>query len=301
MNTHEVAEYLRIKERKVYDLVRKKKIPCTRVSGKWLFPKKLIDKWLTLGIEGSDTSNRWAEEDKHDSIPPNVIAGSHDLLLDWSLLEINSNLALLGGGSVSGLDRFARGEALACTLHILDRKSGDYNISALKNVYNGSPPKDVVLIEWARREQGLILPPGNPQGISELFDLIKKDSRLLLRQSGSGSRMLYEYLADQAGIAHSQFNICNAVAKNETELGRAIADKKADVGIGLASVAKLFSLEFLPLFRERFDILIRRRDYFEKPFQQLMSLTKSENFFRQAREMCGYDISQNGKVHYNSM
>ena len=96
MNTHEVAEYLRIKERKVYDLVRKKKIPCTRVSGKWLFPKKLIDKWLTLGIEGSDISNRWAEEDKHDSIPPNVIAGSHDLLLDWSLLEINSNLALLG-------------------------------------------------------------------------------------------------------------------------------------------------------------------------------------------------------------
>lgn len=293
MNTHEVAEYLRIKERKVYDLVRQKQIPCTRVSGKWLFPKHLIDNWLADGVEGTEDVGHY------QAVPPPVIAGSHDPLLEWALLESNCGLALLGGGSMSGLEKFVAGEALACGLHVLDNNGGTYNVSALKEVYGGKPPGDLVLIEWARREQGLVVASGNPKGISGFEDLVKKKSRVVVRQLAAGSRILFEHLIAEAGFEEGDFNINDELAKNETELGLAIRDGKADAGLAVKAVAKQFKLDFLPLFSERFDLLIRRRDYFEEPFQDLLRLTMLDAFAMRAREMGGYDISLRGSVHYN--
>ncbi len=296
MNTHEVAEYLRIKERKVYDLVRNKQIPCTRASGKWLFPKHLIDQWLSRGVDGQEKTADFVEP---RTTPPPVIAGSHDPLLDWGLLESNCGLALLGGGSLNGLKRFAAGEALACGLHIIDSETGEFNLAALKEAFNGHPPDDLVLIEWAQRQQGLILPAGNPKGISGFDDLLKKKARVLLRQPAAGTRILFEHLIAEAGIEGAAFNIQDEMAKNETELGLAIRDGKADAGLGLAAVARQFDLDFLPLCNERFDLLIRRRDYFDEPFQQLISLTRNETFVLRAHDMGGYDISGRGKVHFN--
>ncbi|MBT5562740.1 MAG: helix-turn-helix transcriptional regulator [Rhodospirillaceae bacterium] len=296
MNTHEVADYLRIKERKVYDLVRNKQIPCTRASGKWLFPKNLIDRWLADGVDGQEPT---ADFEGLRQTPPPVIAGSHDPLLDWGLLDSNCGLALLGGGSLNGLKRFIDGEALACGLHIIDGETGQYNVPALKEAYGGRPPGDLVLIEWAQRQQGLILPAGNPKGITGFDDLMKKKSRIQLRQPAAGTRILFEHLIGEAGIEEWDFNINDEMANNETELGFAIRDRKADAGLGLASVAQQFELDFIPLCYERFDILIRRRDYFDEPFQMLIAKTRTEYFVQRARDMGGYDISQRGKVHFN--
>ena len=94
LTTKEVAAYLRIKERRVYELVRQRAIPCTRVTGKWLFPKALIDVWLAEGVDGEAAVR-----------PPPVIAGSQDPLLDWAVKESGCGLALLAGGSLDGLNR----------------------------------------------------------------------------------------------------------------------------------------------------------------------------------------------------
>jgi excisionase family DNA binding protein len=293
MNTHEVAEYLRIKERKVYDLVRQKKIPCTRASGKWLFPKHLIDRWLTGDLESLGTDERLR------AAPPPVIAGSHDPLLDWALLESSCGLALMGGGSLDGLKRFAAGEVLACGIHLLDAKGGKYNVGALYDAYDKQPPGDLVLVEWAARSQGLMLAPGNPKAISGFDDLVQQKARVVVRQPAAGSRVLFEQLINEAGFDEWDFNINDQAAKNETELGLAIAGRKADAGLGLAAVARQYGLDFKPLCSERFDILIRRRDYFEPAFQQLVSLTRTDAFAEHARQMGGYDISTRGTVHFN--
>lgn len=293
MNTHEVAAYLRVKERKVYDLVRQKKIPCTRASGKWLFPKHLIDRWLTGDLESLGTDERVR------AAPPPVIAGSHDPLLDWALLESNCGLALMGGGSMDGLKRFAAGEVLACGMHLLDAKTDNYNVSALYDAYDQQPPGDLVLVEWAARRQGLMLAPGNPKAISGFADLVEKKARIVVRQPAAGSRVLFEHLINEAGYDEWDFNINDEAAKNETELGLAIAGRKADAGLGLAAVARQYGLDFKPLCYERFDLLIRRRDYFEPAFQQLISLTRTDAFAEHAHDMGGYDISQRGTVHFN--
>src|SRR5579863_3128419 len=111
MTTAEVADYLRLKERKIYELVRLRRIPCSRATGKLLFPKQMIDLWVARHVEFNGP-------DQHE--PPPIAAGSHDLLLEWALRESGCDLALLSGGSQDGLRRLAKGEAMVAGLHIID-------------------------------------------------------------------------------------------------------------------------------------------------------------------------------------
>src|SRR5512135_540686 len=158
MNTREVADYLRIKERKVYDLVRMGRITCSRVAGKWLFPKALVDLWVLYNTR-SDAAV------EPPALPTLVFVGSHDPLLEWAIRESGCDIPILSDGSLDGLRRFAQGEAAFCGLHVFDPETETYNVVAVKDV---ARDLDAVLIEWAWRDQGLIVAKGNPQGISKL-------------------------------------------------------------------------------------------------------------------------------------
>ncbi len=285
MNTREVAEYLRIKERKVYDLVRNKRIPCTRVTGKWHFPKHLIDAWLADGTDVPGAVERRVAS------PPAVISGSHDPLLEWSVRQSDCELALLSGGSLDGLRRFADGEAMVCALHVLD------NVAAVQEV----GVSDAVLIEWAQREQGLVVMRGNPLGISGLVDLAVPGTRVVQRQDGAGSRILFDHLLNQNGIGSAELGILAEPARNETDLGLAISEGKADVGLAVRAAAQAFGLDFIALHRERCDLLVRRRDYFEAPVQKLLTFAQSPGFCVRAAEMGGYDVGETGRVVWNSL
>jgi putative molybdopterin biosynthesis protein len=290
MTTREVADYLRIKERKVYDLVRDRRIPCIRVTGKWLFPKALIELWVMQNSEGGS-------QVKSAVARPPVMAGSHDPLLEWAVRESECDLAIMFNGSLDGLNRLAQGKARCCGLHVFDPDSGDYNRAAVARTLVGL---EVVLIEWAWREQGLIMAAGNPYGIRGLSELGQARLRLVERQEGAGSRLLFYHLLRAQGIDTADLHFTMPPARNETEVGLAIQDGKADVGFGIAAVARQCRLDFVPLQRERYDIAIGRRDYFELPFQQLLSFARTARFAEKATELGGYDISGLGQVTYNS-
>src|SRR5262245_31370767 len=161
LTTREVADYLRIKERKVYDLVRERRIPCIRVTGKWLFPKALIELWVMQNCGGGRPAKPSIER-------PPVIAGSHDPLLEWAVRESECELAIMFNGSLDGLQRFAQGKAHCSGLHVFDPETGDYNRAIVVRSLAGL---EVVLIAWAWREQGLIVAAGNPYRIHALPDL----------------------------------------------------------------------------------------------------------------------------------
>ena len=287
MNTHEVAEYLRIKERKVYDLVRRKSIPCTRVTGKWLFPKHLIDQWVA----------RDADFPGPDGTTPPVVVGSHDPLLEWCLRESGSELAMLSGGSLDGLRRLAESDAVMCGLHVFDADSGLYNVSVVRQACAGL---GVVLIEWGWRDQGLVLAPGNPLGIKDLSDLRDLKARVQGRQHEAGSQLLLVHLLTEAGVKLGDLTLAERPALTETDLGQAVFEGKADAGLAVSQVAHQFRLDFLPLHRERYDLLIRRRDYFNGPFQALLAFASTEVFRARAKEMAGYDTRNLGRVVYNA-
>ena len=294
MTTREVAEYIRIKERKVYDLLRQKKIPATRITGKWLFPKSLIDQWIASGTKIPGTSQGTIFDRK---VTPAICAGSQDPLLEWSLRESGCQLALMPGGSLDGLERLSTGDAMLSGLHVYEPSDKTYNQAAIIKYCSSV---DVVLIEWAWREQGLALAAGNPLGITSISDLKAKNARLVVRQPKAGAQILFEHLADKEGLSIKDMNVANKIAMSETDLGLAVQEGKADVGLCIASVALQHRLDFLPLHRERYDLAIRKRDYFEPPIQTLLGFVSSEAFRERASDMSGYDTSNLGRVVYNS-
>ncbi len=288
LTTQEVAAYLRLKERTIYELVRNRQIPCSRVTGKLLFPRHLIDLWVTrqLDFEGAGRSPA-----------PAVVAGSHDPLLEWALRASGSELALLTGGSEDGLARLASDQAVLAGLHILDPESGEYNVPAVRAMRGLA---DIVLVEWAKREQGLVLAPGNPRGILAPADLGQPGLRLVRRQEGAGAQTLLRHVLAQAKLRLEAMTVIEPPALTESEVATAILDGKADAGIAVRAVAHHFRLEFVPLRWERFDLALRRRSYFEPPAQRLLVFARSEAFARRAAELDGYDISASGTVAYNA-
>jgi excisionase family DNA binding protein len=287
MTSAEAAAYLRIGERTLYELVRRQRIPCSRAAGKLLFPRHLVDLWLEAQIEVAGTPPRLA---------PPVLGGSHDPLLEWALRESGCGLALLAGGSVDGLRRLAVREVMVAGLHILEPGGEGYNVAAVRALAGLS---DVVLIEWAWRRQGLVLASGNPLRIGGIADLLRPDIRVARRQEEAGAQILLRHLLAGAGGNVEQLGP-GPVATNETDLAGLILDGKADAGLAVESVARRFRLDFVPLHRERFDLALRRRDYFAQPIQTLLEFARSPAFAARAVELGGYDVARLGAVAYNA-
>lgn len=287
MNTTEVAEYLRVTERTIYDLLKDKKIPCSRVTGKWLFPKKLIDRWVAQNTEHTTARNRDAAT---------VVAGSHDPLLDWALRESRCGLAMMPSGSLDGLRRLAAGEVVAAATHIFDEASGESNVPFVRAHYPGA---HLVVIEWAARTQGLVMSEAAAGELSALSALRQHDFRVVVRQADSGAFHLFNTLLSREALELSSLNVVGSPALTEADLAQRIADGEADVGLACASAAQALGLPFLPLIEERFDLVMRRRDYFEPPIQALLAFARTSTFANRAKTMSGYDISRCGAVRFN--
>lgn len=286
LTTAEACAYLRLKERTVYDLVARRAIPCSRATGKLLFPRRLLDRWVEARIEMTEGGA---------ASPPPVVAGSSDPLLEWALRESQSGLATLFEGSGGGLKRFAAGEAVAVGLHLIG-SDGGYNVEATRALAGVS---DVVLLRWAWRDQGLVVGRGNPLGLANIADLVGKAPRIVLRQSGSGAQALLDDLLRGADLSRQALNVAGRVALTEADVAAAVAEGSADCGLAIGAVGHRFGLDFVPLRRERFDLALRRRAFFEPPLQRLFAFTRGAAFLRYAQTLGSYDVSGLGGVEFN--
>jgi putative molybdopterin biosynthesis protein len=199
------------------------------------------------------------------------------------------------GGSLDGVKRFSEGQAVACGMHILDMTDGGYNVSVASQATVGL---ECVLLEWAWREQGLIT-QFDTSGIDSLNDAVNANMRFIVREPQAGSRVLFQHLIHEAGLTIMDVDIVSYEARSETDVGMAISESKADAGLGIRAVAQQLGLNFIPLKKERYDLLIRRRDFFEGPMAQLIAFAQTDAFKARAEQMDGYDISGFGNVHFN--
>lgn len=275
LTTKEVADLLRVKERKVYDLAAAGEIPHRRITGKLLFPRAEIRAWIEGGGEGER---------------PPVLTGSHDPLLDWAVRESGAGLATLWNGSRGGLDAFAAGDAALAGLHIPDDEG--WNLGAVAaGGFAGA-----VLIAWATRARGLILGRDAAGGVGSFGDL--RGRRVALRQPGAGAAALFDRLAAEAGLGAGDFTAAPSLARTESDAAAAVASGEADAALGVEAMARAFNLAFLPLTEERFDLLIDRRAYFAEPAQKLLAFASGASFRAKAEAMGGYDVSALGSVRW---
>lgn len=284
--TREVAEFLRIKERKVYDLAASGKIPCSKAMGKLLFPKDEIEAWVAGKQTGTQT--------KTVSTPrPDVFLGSHDPLLEWALRESRCGLAVYFDGSVDGLRRLNASGGVGAGIHLYDGEHADWNTPAVLGACAKLP---VALIEWARRSRGLIVSPHMRKAVRGLADLDR--FRFAGRQEDAGAQRLLADLLEAEGRTISSL-ATSVLARSETDAALAVLEGRADVSFGLKTLASQYKLAFVPIIEERFDLLIDRRAWFEPPLQTFIAFCQSDAFRARARELEGYDVSGLGRVRFN--
>lgn len=293
MNTRELAKYLGINEKKVYSLIEEKGLPATKVTGKWGFFKELVDHWLESSVEN------------HPSVLHKLkgflmVAGSNDPLLDFALGEMEQSGSGLfpffcNTGSTEGLSMLRDRKIHVAGSHILDEEGGEYNIPL---VASHLAEFRTVVVNFAYRQQGLILKRDNPLNIKGVGDLVKPKVRYINRQKGSGTRVLIDSYLNKAGIKSSKINGYETEVSTHLDVGLRILRGEADAGAGIRATAHLLGLDFVPLKEERFDLLIPRDYFFLDEVQRLMEIIKSDQFRNESARLRGYDTRNSGKVIY---
>jgi putative molybdopterin biosynthesis protein len=289
LTTDEAALYLRLKERKLYELVALGAIPCAKVTGKWLFPRAALDRWIAAGMTRPDGFVAEA--------PPAIIGGSHDPLLEWAARQSGSGFALLAEGSEAGLDRLERNEVAAAAIHL--HGQGDDEAANLAGVTARAGLHDAVMIAFCRREQGLLVASGNPLRIESLEDASRCGARVGLRPAGAGAQLLLEMLAVRTGGGIDGLNRVATPYPTGPDLALGLRDGEIDCGIATRAVADLHGVDFVPLLWERFDLVLRRRTFFEPSAQKLFALMRQAAFGKRAAVLGGYDTADAGIVRLN--
>ena len=293
LSTKEVAKFLGINEKMVYTLISEKGLPASKVTGKWIFPRHLVEQWVETNTVNFPESQK--------ILPPYdgllVIAGSNDILLEKTLSLFNSrhsgHLAVFGNlGSVGGISALRRNLCHMATSHLLQENGSEYNFEFLHRQFERMP----VVVNFCRRDQGIIIQKGNPHHITAVKDLAKPGLRLVNRSLATGTRLLLDRELKQAGIAGERITGYDHEVSRHMDVGLEILSGRADVGPGIRPVASLLGLDFLPLRQERYDLLVTRERFFDQGIQFFLSLLHEKTFIETAEQLEGYDVSISGKM-----
>jgi len=292
MNTREVARYLGINDKKVYFLAKAGKIPCTRVTGKWTFPKKLIDRWIEESASG--LVERKAKTEERDFL---LAAGSDDPSLGilHDLYEAQTQTAsffMTTIGSSAGVAAIRSGVADFATAHLLEpARTGADNLAPQELL-----PSDTVVVELFYRELGMLVAAGNPKSIKSLRDLARPKLRIINRQPGSGTRIYLDQELSRFRLNGKKISGYDSIVSTHLEVGLRVLGGAADVGLATLTTAQLLGLDFIPFIRERFDLLVPKDRFFTRGIQALLGIVGSREFRARVDSLGGYDVTESGRI-----
>ncbi len=294
-STKGVAKFLNVNEKMIYSLVSDKGLPATKVTGKWLFPRHLVEQWIEANTINYPKS---AEQlPSYDGIL--ILAGSNDPLLDKTLSLFNSkfpnHIAVFGNlGSMGGLKALRNDRCHIATSHLLQENEEDYNFDFASDEFNTMP----AVVNFCKREQGIIVAKGNPRNISSLEDLANPGIRIVNRALGTGTRHLLDREFQKAKIKGEKIEGYRKEVNRHIDVGLEVIGGGADAGPGIKAAAALLNLDFIPLRWERYDLLISKDRFFDEGVQLFLGLLTDPDFRSLADETAGYDLSFSGKMVY---
>ncbi len=229
-----------------------------------------------------------------------VIVASHDLALNLLISQLKqsdprTSVEVTYAGSLGSLMALQEGRADLAGIHLLDGETGEYNYPYVKHVL---PNQEVAILHLAYRIQGLMFEAGNPKQIKGLEDLKRPDIRMLNRQKGSGTRVLLDLQLQQLGVSPRDVQGYEREVDTHLAVADGVARGEADVALGIEAAARACGAGFLPLFRERYDLVIPMENYRSKRLARLLEIVASEDFRRVVTETGGYDTSETGATTF---
>ena len=295
LSTKEAARFLAVNEKMIYSLVAEKGLPATKITGKWLFPRHLVEQWIetnTINYPESTTQ-----------LPPYegllIITGSNDPLLERTVSLFNSihsnHIAVFGNlGSMGGLRALRQNKCHMASSHLLQDNEEEYNFEFANQELEKMP----AVVNFCRREQGIIIQKGNPKNINKISDLARKEIKIVNRPVGTGTRLLLDREFKKEGIEGKKIDGYHNEFTSHLDIGLEILSGRADAGPGISAVAGLLDLDFIPIRWERYDLMISKERFFDKGVQFFLGLLVEDSFKKLGANFSGYDLKLSGKVVY---
>jgi putative molybdopterin biosynthesis protein len=226
-----------------------------------------------------------------------VVTGSHDLVLDLAaswLRERDPRITLASSnvGSLGGLTALRDGLCHLAGSHLLDPDTGEYTLPYLERLL---PERDVAVVRLVHREQGLIVAPGNPTGTTGIEDLVKPGVRYVNRQRGAGTRVLLDHELARHGISPESIQGYEREEHTHLAVAAAVAAGRADAGLGVLAAARAFGLDFVPVAKEPYDLVLLKDSIEDELLAPLFELLESEDFRRAVTGLRGYDVAEMGR------
>ncbi len=291
MSVKEIADYLHLNTKKVYALVSEGKIPGTKVTGKWLFPRKLVDRWIMESSHGGLLADRL------------VVTGSDDALLQRAValmvneMQGHALVTYTNTGTELGLSLLARQRADVCGVRWGPAEESAKRHAALVRQY--PPHKNWVLVRAFEREQGLVVVPGllsDGNGLKRLFDT---DIRWVMRNNSAGAQRFLREFFSRHRVDPTRLRVTTKVL-SERDVASCLNREEAQVGPGPRSLANEFGLDFVSSGWEAYDFALARGVFFRKLFQKLVEQIQGPECQRVARSFGGYGFDRCGQIVWSA-
>ncbi len=292
LDTQQMAAYLGVHEKQVYTLIHERGLPATKITGKWLFPVHMVDRWLESAVVNMPEQLPFLQTAKQLLL----IAGSDDPLFVRALALFrrrNPGILTLQSrtGSTDGLLALGRGLVHMACAHLVD-EFGGYSPSLIRKMAG----ENVAVVTFATRNQGVILRPDAASRIRTFDQALDGDLKWALREVGTGTRALLERELDNAKRDPGEFAQAETNYDSHMDVAIAVHSLKADAGIAIEAVARMLGLAFIPLKTERFDLVIRREVFFLEQTQEFLTFLQTPEFYALAQDLGGYDTRETGRI-----
>jgi len=296
----EVAQLLKVSKLTVYDLVKKGDLPVFRVGRQMRVDRADLQGYIQKRKTGSALSMpAAATQMKHHS---KIIISGQDLVLDLlsKYMEKRQSIKVLRSheGSFNGVMALYNGECDIASLHMYDGDTGDYNTPYVKKILVSHP---FLLLNVVSRRAGFYVQQGNPLQIESFKDFQTKSFTMINREKGSGARILLDEQLRIHHIAPSSIDGYDKEEMSHLDVASAVANGHADVGIGIEKIAKLVDVDFIPVVRERYDIVLLKTPENQSLINTVKEILTSLHFQSEVTALGNYDVSQMGQVIYETL
>lgn len=308
--TEEIAKLLRISKLTVYDLIKKGELPAYRVGRQMRVDASDLEAYKARAKGGYKQpaaavppyAGGQVTTPKESGTARDIIISGQDVSLDMlasHLRNQDKDYRPLRSyvGSMNSLIAMYTGQADIVSTHLYDGDTGQYNISYVRSILSGHRYMIVHLLSrWA----GFYVQEGNPRDIHTWEDLRRQGIRMVNREIGSGARTLIEEQFRLHGIKGCDVAGYEREEGNHLAVAGAVARKEADVGIGIEKAARMVGVEFLPLIRERYDLVLLKNSANEKLIGHVLDILRSAPFQKELEAIGGYELTHTGQIMYET-